>query len=164
SVEQQISSNTAIRASYVGSYGYHGLLSVDPNSVPAQVCSSPAGCTAGGIGAARATVAQGERYVPVQLTRPNPNVSAGFFWYTEGNSSYNALQLELIRRLSRGLQFRANYTWAKNLDINSGLTGAQAQNQAQMVMDRNDVHRDWGPSALTPTHQASFSGRYELPI
>src|SRR5262249_61278756 len=26
SVEQQISSNTAIRASYVGSYGYHGLL------------------------------------------------------------------------------------------------------------------------------------------
>jgi hypothetical protein len=88
----------------------------------------------------------------------------GFFWYTEGNSSYNALQLELIRRLSRGLQFRASYTWAKNLDVNSGLTGAQAQNQAQMVMDRNDLRRDWGPSALTPTSQASFSWHYELPF
>jgi Carboxypeptidase regulatory-like domain/TonB-dependent Receptor Plug Domain len=164
SVEQQISSNTAIRASYVGSYGYHGLLNVDPNSIPASACSSPTGCTAGGMGTARATVLQGTRYVPVQPTRPNPNVSAGFFWYTEGNSSYNAMQLELIRRLSRGLQFRANYTWAKNLDINSGLTGAQAQNQAQMVMDRNDVRRDWGPSALTPTHQASISWHYELPF
>src|SRR5207247_5120290 len=97
-------------------------------------------------------------------TRPNTYLTAGFFWYTEGNSSYNALQLELLRRLSRGLQFRANYTWSKNLDLNSGLTGAQAQNQPQMVMDRNDLRRDWGPSALTPSHQASISAHYELPF
>ena len=32
--------------------------------------------------------------------------------------------------------------------MNSGLTGAQAQNQAQMMLDRNDLRRDWGPSAL----------------
>ena len=32
--------------------------------------------------------------------------------------------------------------------MNSGLTGAQASNQAQMVLDRNDLPRDWGPSAL----------------
>ena len=32
------------------------------------------------------------------------------------SSSYNALQLELNRRLAQGLQFRTNYTWAKNLD------------------------------------------------
>src|SRR5207247_5503856 len=97
-------------------------------------------------------------------TRPNTYLTAGFFWYTEGNSSYNALQLELLRRLSRGLQFRANYTWSKNLDLNSGLTGAQAQNQPLMVMDRNDLRRDWGPSALTPSHQASISAHYELPF
>jgi hypothetical protein len=48
--------------------------------------------------------------------------------------------------------------------VNSGLTGAQAQNQAQMVLDRNDLRRDWGPSALTPTHQASISWHYELPF
>jgi hypothetical protein len=91
-------------------------------------------------------------------------VGAGFFWFTEGNSSYNALQVDVTQRLSRGLQFRANYTWSKNLDLNSGLTGAQANNQAQMIMDRNDVRRDWGPSALNVTHQASFSARYELPF
>jgi hypothetical protein len=91
-------------------------------------------------------------------------VGAGFFWYTEGNSSYNALQTDLTKRLGQGLQFRANYTYSKNLDMNSGLTGAQSNNQAQMIMDRNNTRRDWGPSALNVTHQASISARYELPF
>ena len=97
-------------------------------------------------------------------TRPNPYLSSGFFWYSEGNSSYNSLQVDLIRRLAQGLQFRANYSWAKTLDVNSSLTGAQASNQAQMVLDRNDLRRDWGLSALDITHQASVSGRYDLPF
>ena len=44
--------------------------------------------------------------------------------------------------------------------MNSGLTGAQAQNQAQMVMDRNNPRRDWGPSALNVTSQGSISARH----
>jgi hypothetical protein len=164
-IERQLGSNTAFRAGYIGSFGYHGLLSVDPNTIPAQICSTPGGCRGG-------TVPAGVRYIPVQpapvppaaSTRPNPYVGAGFFWFTEGNSSYNGLQLEVTRRLSRGLQFRGSYTWSKNLDINSALTIAQAQNQPQLVMDRNDLRRDWGPSALTPTSQASISAHYELPF
>jgi len=163
-VEQELSRNMVVRIGYVGSFGYHGLLSVDPNSIPAQVCASAAGCLAGGVGAAasQATVAQGVQYIPVGA-RPNPYLSGGFFWYTEGNSSYNALQVDVTRRLSRGLQFRANYTRAKNLDINSGLTGAQANNQAQMVLNRNNLREDWGPSALNIANQASFSATYQLP-
>jgi len=163
-LERQLDTNTALRLAYVGSFGYHGLLSVDPNSIPARVCSDPAGCQAGGTGTAanQSHVTQGTQYIPVGM-RPNPYLGAGFFWFTEGNSSYNALQAEVIRRLDRGWQFRANYTWSKNLDMNSGLTGAQANNQAQMIMDRNDLRRDWGPSALNVTHQASISTHYELP-
>ncbi len=162
-IEQQLSSNLAVRVAYVGSFGYHGLLSVDPNSISAQICSNASGCTTGGAGAARGAVPQNAQYIPVGM-RPNPNLSGGFFWFTEGNSSYNALQVEVNRRLSQGLQFRGNYTWSKNLDMNSGLTGAQANNQAQMVLDRNDLRRDWGPSALTPTSQSSISAHYELPF
>ncbi len=33
-VEQQLERNTALRVSYVGSFGYHGLLSIDPNTIP----------------------------------------------------------------------------------------------------------------------------------
>ncbi len=142
-------------------------LSVDLNSIPAQICANAAGClTAGGTATAataQSKVAQGQQYIPVG-TRPNPYLGAGFFWYTEGNNRYNALKVDVTHRLSQGLQFRANYTWSKNLDMNSGLTGAQAQNQAQMIMDRNDLGRDWGPSALNVEHQASLSAHYELPF
>ncbi len=180
SVEQQLSRNTALRVAYVGSHGYHGLLSVDPNTIPAQICSNSSGCVAGGTAytaancptPAACTVPQGARYIPggpafatsaVNL-RPNPYLSAGFFWFTEGNTSYNALQVDLTRRLSKGLQFRANYTWSKNLDMNSGLTIAQANNQPQMIMNRNDLPLDWGPAALNVTSQSSMSITYELPF
>jgi hypothetical protein len=162
-LERQLNKETSFSIAYVGSFGYHGLISIDPNSIPAQVCSDAGGCLAGGTGMARSRVAKGFSYIPVGR-RPNPYLSSGFFWYTEGNSSYNSLQTNVTRRLSRGLEFRGNYTWSKNLDINSALTGAQANNQAQMVLNRNNLRTDWGPSALNVEHQASLSGRYELPF
>jgi len=162
-LERQLSRNTAFRVAYVGSHGYHGLLSVDPNSIPAEICSSPGGCPSGGVGATKGKAPQGAEYIPVG-TRPNPYLSSGFFWYTEGNSSYNALETEVTHRLSQGLHLRANYTWSKNLDVNSALTGAQASNQAQMVLNRNDLGMDWGLAALNITSQSSISGSYELPF
>lgn len=171
SFERQLDSTTALRVSYVGSFGFHGLLSVDPNDIPAQVCAAASGCQAGGVSTSGAPAtaanqshaAEGAQYIPVGA-RPNPYLGAGFFWYTEGNSRYNALQTEVAHRLSRGFEIRANYTWSKNLDMNSGLTGAQSQNQAQMILDRNDLRRDWGPSALNVGSQAGISARYELPF
>ena len=162
-IEQQLSSNMVLRVGYVGSFGFHGLTSIDPNTIAAQICEVATGCVSGGTpGTTKGSVPMGAQYIPV-TTRPNPNLSAGFFWYTEGNSSYNALQVDLTRRLSKKLQFRGNFTWSKNLDVNSALTGAQASNQAQMVMDRNNLSRDWGLSALNVTAQSSISARYELP-
>jgi hypothetical protein len=74
------------------------------------------------------------------------------------------MQIDVTRRISHGLEFRTNYTWSKSLDMNSALTGAQANNQAQMILNRNDLRLDWGPSALNAAHQASLSARYELPF
>lgn len=180
SVERQLSRDTAVSVAYLGSHGYHGLLSVDPNTIAAQICASASGCVAGGSAytaancptPAACTVPQGVRYIPggpayatpTSNLRPNPYLTAGFFWFTEGNTSYNALQVDVVRRLSEGLQFRANYTWSKNLDLNSGLTVAQAQNQPQMIMNRNDLRLDWGPSALNVPSQASLSATYVLPF
>ncbi|MGD0362760.1 MAG: carboxypeptidase-like regulatory domain-containing protein [Bryobacteraceae bacterium] len=163
-LERRIDRNTVLRVAYVGSFGYHGLLSVDPNTIPAEVCTNASGCKAGGTpGTTTSTVPEGAQYIPVG-SRPNPYLGAGFFWYTEGNSSYNSLQVDVSRRLAQGLEFRANYTWSKNLDMNSALTGAQANNQAQMILDRNDLARDWGPSALNAANQAGFSWIYTLPF
>jgi hypothetical protein len=162
SIEQQLSSNMTLRVAYVGSHGYHGLLSLDPNTIAPQICAT-ATCVAGGNGAFPGTVTQGTQYIPVG-TRPNPYVSGGFFWTTQGNSSYNGLQVDLTRRLSHGLQVRGNFTWSKNLDFNSSLTGAQANNQAQMLLDRTNLKRDWGPAAFDVRKQSTISFHYDLPF
>src|SRR5262249_39379817 len=78
-IEQQLSHNLALRLAYVGSFGYHAFLSIDPNTIPAQICSNAAGCQAGGAAAGgtpataanQSHVAQGAQYIPVG-TRPNP--------------------------------------------------------------------------------------------
>ena len=73
------------------------------------------------------------------------------------NTGIVALDLSLSRN-------RENRPVISRLQSQMYLTIAQANNQPQMVMNRNDLHRDWGPSALNVNHQASLSGTYELPF
>jgi hypothetical protein len=169
-IEQQLTRTMSVRIGYVGSFGYHQVISEDPNSIPTQICSS-ATCIAGGVASsglpapvtAQSVVPTGATYIPVG-TRPNPNLGGGFFWYTEGTSSYNALQIDVTKQFTRRFQFRTNYTWSKSLDINSAPTGAQANNEAQMVLDRFDLRKDWGPSAFDARQQVHLMGSYELPF
>jgi len=129
-IEQELSPQHPLFVlAYVGSFGTHELLSVDLNSIPTQICSLPT-CPSGGVAAFKRKRFTRDAIYPRCSPRPNPFLSGGFFWMTEGNSSYNAMQVDVTHRFSEGLQFRGNYTWSKNLDINSGLTGAQANNQA----------------------------------
>src|SRR6185436_11558709 len=119
--EQQLGSSMAFRVGYIGSFGYHGLLSTDVNSILPQICSTSGGCAVDTANPPT-RVPQGTKYIPILPTppapassaRPNPYLAAAFFWMTGGNSSYNALQFDVTRRLSQGLQLRGNYTWSKN--------------------------------------------------
>ncbi len=181
-IEQQITPNTSLRLAYVGSRGFHHLATVDVNAIRPQICSDVAGCSAGGVLTAAqkgappgvavfdVRVPQGTKYIPAlpggaPATRPNRYLSSvGYFWLAESNASYNALQVDVTKRMTQGLQFRANYTWAKNLDIASAVTAATSLNEAASVLDPYDVRRDWGPSALNPTSQATGNLTYQLPF
>src|SRR5256712_11903806 len=112
SIEQQLARNMSLRVAYVGSHGYHNIIDIDANTIPQQICFNPAGCASGGIRAPSpqnppVLVPQGTPYFPAG-TRPNRDLANAYFWYTEGISSYTALQGDLTKRLSSGLQFRAN--------------------------------------------------------
>jgi carboxypeptidase family protein len=162
-VEQGITPNTSLRLSYVGSHGFHQMASANANSLHSQICSNPAGCVSGGVGSARGLVAQGAEYIPVG-TRPNPYLANGNMFFSVVNSSYNALLVELTHRFSSGLQFRANYTWSRDLDFQTGYGNADANNNGQGLEDPYNPKRDWGPSAQNVTNKFVFSGGYELPF
>jgi hypothetical protein len=162
-IEQQIHHDLALRVGYVGSFGIHQFVSADTNSIHLLTCFNPAGCVSGGVNALTGRVAQGARYIPVG-GRANPNLASAIEYLSEGNSSYHALQLDLTRRFSRGLQFRANYTWAKNLDNGSALAASQNQNGPGQIMSPYEVRLDWGLASHNVEHQASGNISYELPI
>jgi hypothetical protein len=110
-------------------------------------------------------VAQGTAYIPVASTRPNPYLTSGFFSETKGYGNYNALQVDVKHQVTQGLQFRANYTWAKNLDVASSIfsqiggTGGGSANAHPQ-----DVKQDYGQSSFGIHHQATGNLSYLLPL
>jgi len=162
-IEQQLTQDMSLRVGYVGSHTYHNIVDIDANTIPPQICTDPAGCLAGGIRSPGVMVPQGTQYFPLGK-RPNPYLANAYLWYMEGVASYDALETNLTKRFSRGLIFRANYTFSKNLDDGTGLASSQAQNQNQSVMNPRHPLMDYGRSALDFRHQASGNFSYELPF
>jgi hypothetical protein len=92
-IEQQIAANTSLGVGYVGSHGYHEMLSVDANEPIPTVCpASP--CPS--------SIASGTVYYPSGAPLANPSLANTTTWLSEGLSSYNALQVDVNRRFSRG--------------------------------------------------------------
>jgi len=121
-VEREVAPNMSLRLSYVGSHGYHMLMASDPNTIVPEICASAAGCVSGSVGTARGMAALGTQYIPVGAL-PNPflgAVTGTNYLGSSGFSTYNALNVSFTRRLSSGLQFKANYAWAKSEDIVAG--------------------------------------------
>ena len=75
-----------------------------------------------------------------------------------GNSSYNALWVSATRRVARGLQFNAAYTWSKSIDYNSFSTGGI------ISQDNYNLRGDRGLSDFDVRHRFVFSGIYDLPF
>jgi len=64
----------------------------------------------------------------VQRPTTNPNVNTGIFVDNTATADYHALQLQFQRRLSRGLQALASYTWSHSIDTGSAGSTALASN------------------------------------
>jgi hypothetical protein len=62
----------------------------------------------------------GKRLLATEVVSlPNPNIAFAQLLGNAGFSSYNALQVQFQRRLSRGLQVLASYTWGHSIDTGS---------------------------------------------
>ncbi len=72
-------------------------------------------------------------------------------------SNYNALQTSLKKRFARGLQFNANYTWAKVLDDQSSLAEWKTQ-------DPFNMRADYSRASIDLKHVFSLSYVYDLPF
>ena len=154
-LEARVAPETSFTVGYVGSHGYNQILSEDENEPNAVVCSSSVSCPAG--------VPNGAVFYP-STTKANPALANTTSWVSGGNSNYNALELDLRRSLRHGLQLRANYTFAKNLDNGSAWNTSVSANTPAYVSYPANPALDYGPAATDVRHVAAINATYDLPF
>jgi hypothetical protein len=154
-VEQELARNTSLQVGYVGSHGYHQMLSLDANIPVPTVCpASP--CPA--------SLASGTIYYPKTATLSNPKLTNTTSWFSEGLSSYNALEVDLNRRFSQGLQIRGVYTFSKSLDDGTAWNSSVGANAPGFVMFPLNPRLDWSLSNSNVRNLAVINATYELPF
>jgi hypothetical protein len=167
-VEQELSPNTVFTLGYVGSHGYHEIVSLDDNEPTPAICpAAPCPATYPGkfpAPLAGAAVPAGAYYIPAGTKLANPALGAAWAWFSVGDSSYNVLEADLNHRLSHDLALRGVYTWSKALDDGDSLNATAAGNAPGLVSNPFDIRGDWGPATYDVRNVATINAVYHLPF
>ena len=166
-VQQQLSPNTSLTLGYIGSHGYHELIGIDANEPFPVVCpASPCPATYPATfptGIAGAPVPVGAYFVAT-TTKANPAIANTWSWFSEGVSSYNALQVDVNRRFSGGLTLRGVYTFSKVLDDGDSLNATTSGGGPALASNPFNLRSDWGLGTFDVRHVALANATYALPI
>jgi Carboxypeptidase regulatory-like domain len=170
-VERRITKDLMVSVGYVGSQSYHTPLSVNANAAQPLVCQDPQGCISGGTGTNGNPVPVSQRVlVPLgtvyhaPATRPNPYVGNGGQWFDQGTSSYHSLIVSLVKRISRGLAYKVNYTYGKVIDLNSAITTQAAGNEPGNLFSPFYRGLNRGVASFSLAHQFNTNFSYQLPF
>jgi hypothetical protein len=167
-LQQELTTNTVLSLGYVGSHGYHEIVSLDDNEPTPTICPAapcPANYPANfPSGLAGTPVPAGSYYIPAGTPVANPALGAAWAWFSVGNSSYNALEVDLTHRFARGLALRGTYTWSKALDDGDSLNATAAGNAPGLVSNPFDLRADWGPATYNVQNAGVINAVYELPF
>ena len=166
-VQQEITPNLALTVGYVGSHGYHELIGVDANEPFPVVCPDPAcpvnypaGFPAGLAGTA---IPSGTYYVPTAV-RANPTLANTWTYFSRGDSSYHALEVDVNRRFSNGLGLRGVYTWSKTIDDGDSLNSTTSSGEPATVSNPFNLRADRGLANFDVRNVAVISEVYALPF
>lgn len=126
-VENQLTRNTVLGITYVGTRGQHIVGTLNINNPP----PGPGN---------------------VQARRPFQNFGSINYTINNGSSIYNALQVRLQQRVSRGLSYLASYTWSKSITT------------AEAVAAGGDGFMERALSTFDVPQLFNLSGTYALPF
>jgi Carboxypeptidase regulatory-like domain/TonB dependent receptor len=145
-LEQELTSNTAVRISYVGMNSYRLNVTVNENQQLPTTVAAPA---------------------PNPNPMPFPNFGTIFSTNNLGHQNYQALELQASHRMGRGLSYQANYTWAHDLSDAQGDAPTAFQGETRYGLadeDRFAINRNRGNVVGTRRNRFLLTGTYELPF
>jgi len=150
--QRDIGFHTTAEIAWVGNYQYEGGRTVDINRLPLYVYGNPANLVNNGSLNNNSLRAVYGKY-------PGMGSVTQFFPHLYANTlKYNALQLNVQRRLSQGFQIGGAYTLAKG----EGYTGYDPYTDE--IGGKDAIRsRYWGPTAEDRRHHVSVNYSYNVP-
>ena len=143
SVEREIAPNLSVTLGYMGNRATHITEKTDCNlRQPIQV--------------------DGRAFMVSGTPRPNTNMGVMTCTTTDGKSFYNALTLEVKKRLSRGFQLQGSYTWAKTIDDGTTGLGNSDFGEGTRAMAW-DTKSERGLSSLHLSQNLVLNGLWSIP-
>jgi hypothetical protein len=95
---------------------------------------------------------------PVDSRRPSPRFRSRRIIQNDLIADYDAVSVILRRRMSRGLQADAHYTWSRTRDM------ATHSNGGGQTMNNYDIWADYGPANWDIPHRFVASYIYDVPF
>jgi len=150
-VQQQLTPSLAAMAAYVGSRGVHQPFRVDDANL-----TIPTKTSAGYVWPF--DPATGAALDPI-----NPYFGSIRGMFYKGGSSYNALELQLAKRMSHGFQVQGTYTWSKSIDTSSASVAGDTFGNSISSLDWFDLRLNRALSDFNVGRTLVVNGTWELP-
>jgi hypothetical protein len=144
-VQYQLTPSLAAMAAYVGSRGVHQPFRVDdadmalPNLTSAGYVWDP------------------------NASRLNDNYGSIRGMFYQGRSYFNALELQLAKRMSHGFQVQGTFTWGKSIDTSSATVAGDAFGNSISSLDWFDMRLNRGLSDFNVGRTIVINGTWDIP-
>src|SRR6202790_3157157 len=162
-VQRQISSTLSLMLGYVGSHGVHNLIRGDDGNM-----TLPTQTSAGLLFPCGPSTATAGNCTPGLNTAGNSaqiNPTLGFirYVYWNTNSEYDALNVNLNKRMGHGLQFQVAYTWGKSLGESSSTIAGDTFSQGLNSLFYFAPKSLRGPSDFNVAHTVAVNTLWAIP-
>jgi hypothetical protein len=134
-VERELGWNTTMTLSYIGNKGTHLFRSINANSAYIDP----------------------NTHAIIRGYSASYGTSTINFRQSNGDSIYNAMNVELRHRFYKHVTFQGNWAWAKGIDD-------VGQNVQSALLDVQNLGRDRANSDYVRRHTVNVNGTYDLPI
>ena len=167
-IQQELTPSLTAMVGYVGSRGVHMPYRTEdadmvmPTLTPAGYLW-PCGPDKNGNPCVKGFLPTGTQALPIPSTTLNPNFGrvAGMFY--GGDSFYDALELQLAKKMSHGLQVQGAYTWGKSIDNESGTVAGDQFGNSISALDWFDPRLTRGVSDFNIGRVLVINGIWQVP-
>jgi len=159
-LQYQLTPNLAAMVAYVGSRGVHQPFRVDEANLVMPTLTSagylwPQVDVNGNL-----TTGPNAGLAPQRI---NPNFGSVRAMFYQGRSYFNALEMQLAKRMSHGFQVQGTFTYGKSMDTSSATLAGDAFGNSISSLNWFDMGLTRAPSDFNVTRTVVINGTWDIP-